>query len=406
MPMLDQTQVTETCARSHPKPFANIAALAAIAALLSGCAGLGASGPSARAISRADSSSPSVAADIKIVDLTDVVAHRVINSRHAGLLSEALGDGLAYGSIVEPGDVLDVAIWEAPPAALYGSAGGDPRLTSSGPTARGTTLPEQMVDGNGKITVPFVGSVLVAGRTPEQIEFEITRRLTGIAHEPQTIVRVVRNAAANVTVVGEVAGSARVPLTPKGERLLDVLASAGGVRQPVGKVTIQISREGKVASLPLDQIIRDPGQNIRLQANDVVTALFQPFSFTALGAVGNNAEIPFEGTGISLAQALGRIGGLRDERADVRGVFIFRLEDPKALDPALTQGARATLDGKIPVIYRVDLKNPASFFIAQGFPIYDRDVLYVSNAPVADLQKFVNIVSSMAFSVVGVTNSL
>jgi len=136
----------------------------------------------------------------------------------------------------------------------------------------------------------------------------------------------------------------------------------------------------------------------------VVTALFQPFSFVVLGATNHNAEVPFESVGITLAQALGRSGGLQDTRADVKGVFIFRLEDPAALDPAVAQGARTTPDGKVPVIYRVDLKNPASFFVAQGFPIRNKDVLYVSNAPIADLQKFVNIVSTMAFSVAGVVN--
>jgi len=159
-----------------------------------------------------------------------------------------------------------------------------------------------------------------------------------------------------------------------------------------------------MASLPLEQIINDPRQNIRVQSDDVVTAMYQPFSFTALGAIGNNAEIPIEGTGISLAQALGRIGGLRDDRADVRGLFIFRLEDPAVLDPNQVRAAKTTPDGKIPVIYTVDLKNPASFFVAQGFPIRNHDVLYVSNAPGADLQKFVNIVSQMAFSIAGVVN--
>ncbi len=381
-------------------------ALAMVAAFLSGCSSLGGSGPSSRTIANAAKPGSELAADIKVVELTDAVARQVLASRESSLLSEVFGDGEAYDSIIEPGDVLDVAIWEAPPAALFGSASTDARITSTSTTSRGSNLPEQMVDSAGRITVPFAGSIQVAGLTPQQVGREISRRLDGIAHQPQTIVRLVRNAAANVTVVGEVASSVRVPLTPKGERLLEILASAGGVRQPVGKTTIQVSRGGKVAAMPLDQIIREPAQNIRMQSNDVVTALYQPFSFTSLGAVGNNAEISFEGTGITLAQALGRVGGLRDERADVRGVFIFRLEDPAALDPELVRGARLTPDGKIPVIYRVDLKSPTGFFVAQGFPIHNRDVLYVSNAPVADLQKFVNIVSSMAFSVAGVANSL
>ena len=197
--------------------------------------------------------------------------------------------------------------------------------------------------------------------------------------------RLVSNANSNVTVVGDVAQNTRVTLTPRGERLLDVLATAGGVRQPVGKTTIQITRGDRVVSLPLETVIRDPAQNIRLRDDDVVTALYQPFSFTSLGATGNNAEIPFEATGLTLAQALGRVGGLRDDRANVRGVFIFRLENPAAIDPAIALTARRTPDGRIPVIYRIDLSNPATFFVAQDFPIRNKDVLYVSSAPLTDL---------------------
>jgi len=365
---------------------------------LSACSFMTAAGPSTRAVNHADQQTVANA-DIRIIDVTDAVARQVIASNRSALFSEILGDGMPAGSVIGAGDVLDIAIWEAPPAALFGVAGGDPRLTSSTSTARGTTLPEQMVNSDGRITIPFAGSVPAAGRTPQQIERDIMARLAGKAHQPQVIIRLVRNATSNVTVVGDIANSTRVPLTAKGERLLDILAAAGGVKQPVGKMTIQITRGDRVASLPLEAVIKDPHQNIRLQPDDVVTALFQPYSFTALGATGRNEELPFEGTGITLAQALGRVAGLQDLRADVRGVFIFRLEDPAALGLAPGAEVRTTPDGKVPVIYRIDMKNPAAFFIAQGFPIRNKDVLYVSNAPLADVQKFVNVLSSTIFPI-------
>lgn len=373
------------------------------ALLLAGCSSFGNSGPSTRAVNAAAAKpNAAIAAQIKIVDLDDAAARRVIAASKSSSLAEVLGDGLAFNATVAKGDVLNIAIWEAPPAALFGATMGSQSLVLSETSS--TDLPEQMVDINGRIVVPFAGPIVAAGKSPNQIEREIVNRLLGLAHKPQVIVRIVRNAASNVSVVGDVVTSGRVTLTPKGERLLDVLASSGGVRQAVGKVSIQVARNGKVASLPLEQIIKDPAQNIRLQADDVVTALYQPYSFTALGAANNNAEISFEGTGLTLAQALGRIGGLRDDRADVRGVFIFRLEDPEALDPSIATGAKTTPDGKIPVIYRVDLRNPGSFFVAQGFPLKDKDVVYVSSAPITDFQKFLNIVSSTAFSIVGIAN--
>ncbi|WP_347233112.1 polysaccharide biosynthesis/export family protein [Sphingomonas glacialis] len=345
-------------------------------------------------------------ASIKVIDVSDLVARRVIATQHDRLFSESLGEGYAAGSIIGRGDVLDIAIWEAPPAALFGAPSGDVRTATSTSTARGTTLPEQMVNSDGRINIPFVGSVVAAGRSSSQIEREIANRLAGKAHLPQVVVRMVKNASSNVTVVGDVNSSARVPVTAKGERLLDVLASVGGVRQPIGKITIQITRGAKIASMPLGAVIRDPRQNIRLQPDDVITALYQPFSFTALGATGRNEELAFEGTGLTLAQAIGRFAGLNDQRADMKGVFIFRFEDPAALDPAMLQSAQLTPDGKVAVIYRINFKDPSTFFVAQSFPIRDKDVVYVSNAPLADIQKFVSVISSTVFPIATVATAV
>jgi polysaccharide export outer membrane protein len=265
------------------------------------------------------------------------------------------------------------------------------------------TLPEQVVNNDGTINVPFVGQVKVAGRTLQQIEADIAQKLKGKANQPQVMVRVVRNASSNVTVVGDVGNSIRVPLTPRGERVLDALAAAGGVRQPVNKMAIQVTRGNAFHSLPLETIIRDPRQNVPLQPGDVVTALFQPLSLTALGATGKNEEINFEAQGISLAQALARSGGLIDSRADAKGIFIFRLEPSDAITWP-KQPVRMTPEGQVAVIYRIDLDDPASFFVAQSFQMQNKDLLYVSNAPVAELQKFLNLLFSIYYPLVNASS--
>jgi len=382
-----------------------LASLVAASAALGACALMSSSGPSSRTINRAEGQAVANA-DIKIIDVTDAVARQVIANDRAPGFAETLGPGQPVGTVIGRGDVLDIAIWEAPPAALFGSASrlsGLPASVSaiSEPGAS-SALPEQMVGSDGRIYVPFAGAIPAAGRSTRDVANEIVRRLTGQAHDPQAVVRIVRNATANATIVGDVGNSTRVPLTARGERLLDVLAAAGGVRQPVDKMTIQITRGSQVVSQPLEAVIRDPRQNIIMQPDDVVTALFQPYSFIALGATGQNAEVPFESVGLTLAQALGRVGGLQDHRANIRGVFLFRLEDPAAVSPELRDGAQLTPDGKIPVIYRIDLRNPGTFFVAQSFPIHNRDVIYVSNAPLADLQKFVNILSSLVYPALNV----
>ena len=362
---------------------------------LSACAFLPTSGPSRKEVQTG------AGRGIQIVDVNDGVAHRLLESHASRLLSDALSGAPGNSEVVGPGDVLEVSIWEAPPATLFslttGSSPPSLGMPSSVVPSNAATLPAQTIASDGTIYVPFAGNTLVTGKSLREIEAEITRKLRGRAHEPQVLVRLIANNTAYVTVVGDVNNSVRMPLTPRGEHLLDALAVAGGTKTPVEKMTLQVTRGDGVYSLPLETVIRDPRQNIPLRAGDVVTALFQPFSFTALGATGKSDEINFEARGISLAQALARSGGLVDTRSNAEGVFIFRFESKQAL--AFAADVPATPDGRVPVIYRVDLRDPRSFFVAQSFPMENKDVLYIANAPGSELQKFLNLLLSTIYPI-------
>lgn len=339
---------------------------------------------------------------VQVVDVDDGVVRQLVDKQKLQLFSETFGDQAPSAQLIGAGDTVEVTIWETPPATLFGVASVDPRLTA---TAAPAALPAQMVDREGLISVPFAGRVQAAGLTPAAVSAAIVQALKGKANQPQVLVRVLQNISSTVAVVGEVNVNVRMPLTAGGERLLDALAAAGGVRQPASKTSLQVTRGTQYHALPLDLVIRDPRQNIPLRPGDVVAALFQPLSFTALGATGKQDEVPFEAQGISLAQALGRMGGLTDNRSDPRGVFIFRFEPLAALDWP-RQPVAATPDGLVPVVYRLDLSDPRSFFAMQGFPMHHRDIVYVSNAPIAELQKFLNVVFSITYPVLNAVNVL
>jgi polysaccharide export outer membrane protein len=310
-----------------------------------------------------------------------------------GDFAELLGNATPIGTRVGIGDTLEVTIWEAAPAALFGSATLDTGIGSAVTTSRPNTLPGIVVGPSGTITIPFAGQVPAAGRTLREIEREIVRRLQGKAHLPQAMVRIANNATADVTVLGDVRNPKRVPLTPRGERVLDALAEAGGTSQPLDRMTIEITRGGVVQRMAARDLVRDPRQNVILRSDDVLTAQYQPYSFTVMGATGKNDEVRFEGVGLTLAQALGRVGGLQDMRADPRGVFLFRWEKPELLGP-LAQGLHPNADGLVPVIYQADMKQPQTYFAVQNFRVRDGDVIYVSNSRVAELQRFLNLLGS------------
>jgi polysaccharide biosynthesis/export protein len=382
---------------------ARLSAAVAVCCVLVGLAGcasfLPAGGANARDVTSAAAEPES---PFRVIEISSAIVGQLIAIQRPARLSDAFGKEVASALTIGAGDALEISVWEAPPAALFSPASPDTRSLATA-SIRVPVLPEQTVSAQGTINMPFVGSVAAAGRTPQEVEQEISRRLKGKANDPQVLVRVLKNASSMVTVVGDVRNSARFALTATGERLLDAIAASGGVSQPVGKISIRITRQQmddgrrvtRVATLPLDSIIMDPAQNILLKPGDVVTALHQSNSFTVLGATSKNEEVNFEAQGISLAQALARSGGLQDQRANPTAVFLFRFEDPAILSDGPPRFARA--DGRVPVIYQIDLKNPASFFLAQDFPMRNRDVLYVANAPAAELQKFMNLLSSLVF---------
>ena len=367
---------------------------------LGGCATypgwLPSQGPSAETIKL----TPEVDMGIRVVDVTAPMALDMASRQ------DPQSFGILWSSVAQAsaslgaGDVLEVSVWEAPPASLFGSAGADVRVSASG-ASRVVVLPEQMINAGGTITVPFVGVVRAAGRTVAEVESEIARHLRGKANQPQVFVRVLRNTTSVVTVVGEVSQSSRMPLTAQGERVLDAVASAGGVKQPVGKITLQLTRGDVVAAMPLERVIANPMHNVRLLPGDVLTALHLPYSFTVMGAAGSNKEVDFEAQGISLSQALARSGGLQDQRSDARGVFVFRFEDSGSVKMDASR-TRISPSGKVPTVYTINLKDPASFFAAQNFPVHNKDVIFVANAPAAELQKFLGIIGTVVAPVAAV----
>lgn len=373
-----------------PKSIGAIGAAFVLIASLSACQSVG---PNRGAVSKA--AEQATIPGLRVIEVNDAVAAQT-GARAADakeVFARDFSGATPIGTTVGVGDTLEVTIWEASPPALFGTTNLDPGTGASIAVSQANTLPGFQVGPSGTITVPFAGQVPAAGRTVHQIEQDIVRRLQGRAHLPQAIVRIARNVTSTVTVLGDVKQPTQVPLTPHGERVLDALSAAGGTAEPLDRMTVQLTRGDMVRRMAASDIVSDPRNNVILASGDVVTALFQPYSFTVLGAAGKNEEVRFEGTGITLSQALGRVGGLQNDRADPKGVFIFRWERPEMAGGA---PAAAESDGAatVPVIYRVDMKQPETYLAAQKFRMRDGDVLYVSNSPVADLQRFVNIVAS------------
>ena len=364
-------------------------AVVGLAFLLAGCAG---SGPSGRELLSAASRENSSFALVEINDDT----LRVVSRWHRPALGAMFGDYRAPRvQRINAGDSVQITIWEAGSGGIFTT----PAVDRAVPGSRGTVIPEQVVAKEGSITVPYAGRVNVAGKTTQQVEELIVQRLQGKATEPQALVTLTRNISNSVTVTGEVTQGARVPLSTRGDRILDVVALAGGVRAPVHEAFISITRDGTTLTVPMQTLLAQPTENVYLRPGDVVTVVRAPQSFTAVGATGRQAVVPFDAGGLTLEEAVGRAGGLIDDRADPTAVFVLRYElvavakEYASVPPHLLGAA------VVPVAYNLDMRNPASLFKARLFAMRDKDILYVSNAPLTEVEKILRLFTSVAVPV-------
>jgi polysaccharide export outer membrane protein len=237
--------------------------------------------------------------------------------------------------------------------------------------------------------------VRASGLTPAQVQANIEAGLRDKAIEPQVIVTVTQNASTFVTVAGDVNSPGRVPLGLDGDRLLDAVAQAGGTTAPAYDSFVRLTRGETPITVSMGLIVDDPGQNIFLRPDDQIYVITDPQIFTAFGATARNATFPFQTGRLTLAEAVSRAGGLLDNRADPRGVFIFRYERPETY--SLVRGGRAAPSiqaAGVPVVYQLNLDDPNGYFTAQRFLMRDNDVVYVSNAPATDVQKFLGLIGS------------
>jgi polysaccharide biosynthesis/export protein len=361
-------------------PLSRIARIACCALAAVVVAGCGAAGPTGRdLLSAAKEANP----EFVMVDLSEPSLD-IVASWHKPSFNSLYGD---YRSPtvqrVDIGDMVQINIWETGGGSLFAAS----TIERANPGSRAALIPEQVVARDGTINVPYAGRIRVAGRTPAEIEKQIIDRLAGKTADPQAMVTLTRNLTHTATVTGDVTTGARVPLSPKGDRILDVVASAGGIKAPVHEAFITLSREGKSLSVPLQAILSNTRENIYIRPGDVITVYRAPQSFTAFGATGRNAVIGFDAGGISLDEALGKAGGLNDDRSDPYGVFVLRYE-PAALAqkyPNVPQKFLAR--GVVPVAYRLNMRDPTSLFRARRFSMRDKDILYVSHAPITEVEK-------------------
>ena len=323
---------------------------------LTGCA-IPRSGPGESAISQK-------AADLAGFTLIDVSAAAVANYRVESSSDSAGTAGVPSAPVtsLSAGDILKIRISESKEGGIFA------------PLATGGTAFENVrVDHKGTISLPYVGRVKVTGLDPQRVEDRLRARLAGVTFEPQVYVEIVSDRGSSILISGEVKAAGRFSMIEGPLTLIDAISKAGGATKAPHLIDVVIRRGKTVKRIPLVRIMG--GYNQQLRAGDEVTLETSSKVFNAIGAVKLSGQTEFSKPNPSLMDALSQAGGLNGAEASNKGVFVFRLREPKAWLDADNHWQEG------PVIFKFDMSKPETMFIAQAFGVRNGDTIYVTTAP-------------------------
>jgi polysaccharide biosynthesis/export protein len=307
--------------------------------------------------------------------------------------------------VVGVGDVLNISIFEAAPGGLF-----TPGQAAGARPGNFVDLPAQAVDQKGSIYVPYAGEIPAAARTIPDIQQAIVARLRNRAIEPQVVVSLNQQHSSVVSVLGDVNTPGVLALNSVGERLMALIARAGGPKFEAIESYVTLQRDGKRVKVLLSRVVHDPRENIFIRPNDVIFLTRESPTFTALGALnqnvfGFNSEIPFDVETLTLAQAMGKAGGLNDNQSDPSELYVYRYEDRRFLEKMGVDTTKFTLD-RVPTIYHVNLRDPAGMLLASAFQMKIKDVMYVANAKVVDYYKLLLLINNTATTTSNTANAV
>lgn len=305
-----------------------------------------------------------LATNVAVVQLTADNIDAFNKPRDLGGTRSSIPSG-SWNYQIGVGDILDVVVWD------------HPELTMPAGERRTPEESGLRVQADGTFFYPFVGQVRARGKSPEAVRDDLTGKLAAFIPDPQVEVRVVTYKSQAISVTGEVEEPRRQPLTDVPLTLLDAIDAAGGMTKEADARSVTIRRGSRSYMVDMQAFLEQgvSANNPLLQNGDVVSVgrlgLQEAY---LLGQIAKPSTVDLTRENVTLTQALTRVGGLREDQADARGIFVFR-DTPMGI-----------------VVYQLDASNPTAFLIGTRFTILPQDVIYVTTAP---LHRWNRLISSL-----------
>ena len=364
--------------------------VAGISTCLCACSSLPSTGPTGTQI-RKSIVRPDQRLGIKIVEVSDIgmipVSQATLPLRLSSLPPPPT-------DMIGPGDVLDINIYEVGVTLFSGGNGaGTAGQVTLNPGVQVQKLPPMRVDDLGDITVPYAGTLHVAGFTVGEVEAMIRNALQRLSQNPQVLITMNQAITNSIIVGGEVARPGRLVLQTNRETLSDVVALAGGYRGSTRDLTLRIMRGGRSVDIRMNDLADNPALDVRAYPGDRLTLINSPRTYSVLGASGRVEQAPFSRSTVSLAEAVAAAGGANPGIGDPAAIFVFR-------------HVRDAQGNEVPVVYHLDMMKAGGYFLAQRFMMQDKDVLYFGSAAANQPSKMIQLISQLFSPLLTVTSAV
>jgi polysaccharide export outer membrane protein len=284
----------------------------------------------------------------------------------------------ANSPLIASGDKISLVIWDPQGNSLIASAG-----------QRSVNLPNMTVSPEGTLFVPYVGDVDVRGKTPSQVRKEIETALAPTVPSAQVQLNVEVGRLNSVDLVTGVGRSGPYPLMDRNTTILSMIAQAGGIATNLRNPLVRLIRNGKTYEIRSESLFSDASKNVLMKGGDKVFVEEDRRYFTTLGAAGREELIYFDREEVSAMEALSRVGGLVDARADPKGILILRNY------PSDTLRADGSGPQKTQVVFTIDLTSASGLFAARSFEVNPKDTILVTESPVVAAASIMGLIGSV-----------
>lgn len=281
--------------------------------------------------------------------------------------------------LIGAGDVLQITVWDHPELTIPAGSFRDP--ADSG----------QQVGGDGYLYYPYVGLIKAAGMNVAALRDVLTEKLSQYIMNPQLDVRVVAFRSKRVYVVGEVNNPGVLPVDDVPITIADAISRSGGLTEDAHKSGVNVSRDGTVYEIDLKALYdrADSTQNLLLKHGDIVNVLDRSQQKVfVMGEVRAPGPVEIINGHLTLAAALGEVGGVNQQSANSSAIFVIRGSDENN-----------------PQIFHLDAQYATGMLLAERFQVQAQDVVFVDAAGVSQWNRVISQILP-SISVVGIADDI